>query len=245
MSDVASTQATPPVVPNPTPGNDPAARAPDGSLKEPTSSTPPATPEPPKAIEPAAPKDPAAPKEPAKAADGPPEKYEFKAAEGKELDPKVVEAVTPIFKELGLTQDQAQKLVDFQAARDTELATAMEKVVNDTRNEWREKIAKDPTLGDGKDNLKPEVRANISKALDSLPAEAKAAVVKAFDLTGAGDNPAVVAAMNHFGKLLSEGTSVRGGGPSSEGQRAPGAPTRPSLAQALYPNNPSSATKAS
>lgn len=226
--------------PNPTQGNDPAARAPDGSLKEPTATTPAQSVKPEVKVE----AKPDGEKKP-EAAAGPPEKYEFKAAEGKELDAKVVEAVTPIFKELGLSQDQAQKLVDFQAARDVEAAKSMETLVTETRNGWREQIAKDPVLGDGKDNLKPEVRANVAKALGSLPPEAKDAVIKAFDLTGGGDHPAIVAAMNHFGKLLSEGTSVRGGGPSTEGQRSPSAPARPSLAQALYPNNPSSAAKAS
>jgi len=50
-----------------------------------------------------------------------PEKYDFKAPaawseKGWELDTKLIETATPIFKELGLSQDQAQKLVDFYTA---------------------------------------------------------------------------------------------------------------------------------
>lgn len=170
-----------------------------------------------------------------------PDKYEFKAPQGRELDAKAIEAATPIFKELGLTTEQAQRLVDLQATRDTESATAAEKLVADTRAEWRDKVAKDPTLGDGKDNLRPEVKANIAKAMESLTPEMKASFTEALDMTGAGDNPAIVAAMNAFGKLLSEGTAVRGGGPANTGQTRPGDSIRPSPAQALYPKLPTSA----
>lgn len=199
------------------------------------------TPEPkavdPKAVDPkAAPKDPKA--EPGKV----PDKYEFKAPEGRELDAKAIEAATPIFKELGLTQDQAQKLIDLQVARDTEAATASEKLVSDTRAEWRDKVVKDPTLGDGKDNLRPEVKANIAKAMASLTPEMKTSFTEALDMTGAGDNPAIIAAMNAFGKMLSEGTAVRGGGPSPNGQHAPGTNVKPTPAQAMYPKLPSSAS---
>lgn len=51
------------------------------------------------------------PAEPAKPSTAP-EKYDFKAPEGKALDQAAIDAYTPIFKEMGLTQDQAQKLVD-------------------------------------------------------------------------------------------------------------------------------------
>jgi hypothetical protein len=42
-----------------------------------------------------------------------PEKYEFKAPEGIPLDEALAEKVTPIFKELDLSQEKAQKLVDL------------------------------------------------------------------------------------------------------------------------------------
>src|SRR5579863_3544340 len=47
-----------------------------------------------------------------------PDKYtDFKAPDGYTLDPATIEAATPIFKELGLSQDAAQKLVDFHATQ--------------------------------------------------------------------------------------------------------------------------------
>jgi len=43
-----------------------------------------------------------------------PETYELKAHKERELDAALIEQATPIFKELKLSQEAAQKLVDFQ-----------------------------------------------------------------------------------------------------------------------------------
>ena len=43
-----------------------------------------------------------------------PEKYEFKLPEGMTLDSAKMAIVEPLFKELGLSQESAQKLVDYQ-----------------------------------------------------------------------------------------------------------------------------------
>ena len=94
----APTQTQTPPLPN-----DPAARTADGTLKDAQTLT---TPEP--KVEPKADDKPIAPTVP--------EKYDFKAPEGQSLDAALVERATPIFKELGLTQDAAQKLVDFYNA---------------------------------------------------------------------------------------------------------------------------------
>ena len=58
-------------------------------------------------------------------------------------------------------------------------------------------------------------------------------------LTGAGDHPAFVKAFNKLAAFVTEGSHVSGKGPSDLGQQKPGAPTKPSAAQALYPNLPS------
>ncbi|MCV5473515.1 peptidase, partial [Escherichia coli] len=44
--------------------------------------------------------------------EGAPEKYEFQAAEGVELDADALKDFEPVARELNLTNEQAQKLVD-------------------------------------------------------------------------------------------------------------------------------------
>lgn len=174
----------------------------------------------------------------AKAPQGAPEAYsDFKAPDGYEIDKATVDKAAPIFKELNLSQDQAQKLVDFYATVSKDAAEAPFKAFEDLRAEWRDKVVKDPALGDGKSDLKPEVRAVIGRAVDALPADVAKEFREALVLTGAGDNPAFVKAFYNLASMLGEGTLVKGGGPSPAGQTAPNAPR--SAAQALFPNLPS------
>jgi hypothetical protein len=102
---------TPPVAPAAT---DPAPAPSDATPPAATTlltqgETPPADP----AAKPATP-----PAEPPKAAPVVPEKYDFatvKLPEGVKLEGAIVDAVSPVFKELGLSQEQAAKLVSTHA----------------------------------------------------------------------------------------------------------------------------------
>ena len=165
-----------------------------------------------------------------------PDKYsDFKVPEGVEIDKKMLEVAAPVFKELGLTQSQAQKLVDIQIKREQELSEAGMKAFKETRDGWRKGVVADSSLGDGT-SLRPEVRSTIAKAIDGL-GDTKLAndFRQAMDTTGAGDNPAFVRAFYKLAQQVTEGKGVSGNGPSKFGQQAPGAaPT--SAAKALYPN---------
>lgn len=224
--------------PSVTQGNAPEARTPEGTIVDQQTSQPVTTPE-------------AKPAEAAKPAEGEakkpdasavPEKYELKAPEGATLDEKLVAEATPLFKELGITQEGAQKLFDFHTKAVQAAVEAPLNAMNEMRTEWRGEVVKDPALGNGTDNLKPEVRANIAKVIDAVgDAKAVASFKEAMDLTGAGDNPALIRGLNAIGKLLSEGTLVRGSGPAPTGQTKTGEASRPTPAQAMYPSLPSSA----
>ena len=87
-----------PTNPTPTPlANDQASRTETGEIID-RSATPPTN-------------EPAAEPKPGSAA---PESYtDFSVPEGHTLDAAAIESATPLFRELGLSQDQAQKLVDF------------------------------------------------------------------------------------------------------------------------------------
>lgn len=166
-----------------------------------------------------------------------PDKYDLKAPEGYEIDPKLVEDATPIFKELGLTQDAAQKLTDLWNKHSLEAANAPYKAYEEMRNGWRDSVAKDPALGNGTDDLKPEVKATIGRGIDSLGPALARDFRSAMDLTGSGDNPAFVKALYELCKRAGEGTAVSGKGPSPVA--ASGSAPK-SAASAMYPNLPSS-----
>ena len=230
--------------------NDVAARSPTGEiLDQSLATTPPApsetltpssTPTPDAPQPPADPaKTPDAPVPPAKTdAPGVPDKYEFKAPDNYTLDPAAYEAAIPVFKELGLTNDQAQKLIDIQVARELALAKAPEAAVTAMRTDWQTKVKADPDMvkatSGGKTGM-DAVMLDIARAKNALPADLRAEFSEAMNLTGAGDHPAVVKALWKLAQYVTEGSHVAGKGPSAEGQQKPGTNTRPTAAEAMYP----------
>lgn len=156
----------------------------------------------------------------------------FTAPEGYTLDPKTIEAASPIFKELNLNQDQAQKLVDFHTQQMIEAAKGPQAAYEALRTEWRSAVTNDPEMKGKLDTIKTD----IGRALNSLGDAKLASDFKAaMDLTGAGDHPAFVKAFWKLSQFVTEGTHVTGTNPSPKGQQAPGSKP-PSPAQALYPN---------
>lgn len=164
---------------------------------------------------------------------GAPEAYtDFTIPEGAKLDKSIIDGASPIFKELGLSQAQAQKLVDFYSKTSAGQAEAIMKQVADMRADWVSKIKADPEIGGNLD----KVVQDIGRLKMQLKPETRAAFDEMLNFTGAGDHPAMVKALKEIAALVNEGTHVSGAGPSPAGQTAPGKSTRPSLAAAMYPN---------
>jgi hypothetical protein len=173
-----------------------------------------------------------------------PETYAaFKAPDNYTIDPAAIAEAAPIFKELGLTQDQAQKLVDAQIRREIALAKAPDKAVTDMRNGWRGQVEADAELkatvdkNSGKTGM-DAVKINIARTLSVLPIDLQVDFKDAMNLTGAGDHPAFVKAITTLAAFVTEGSHVTGSGPSQHGQVKPGAPTKPDVAAAMYPTLP-------
>lgn len=184
------------------------------------------------------------PKPEDKAPSGAPEKYEaWKVPEGYELDAGLVEEASPIFRELGLSQEQTQKLVDFYSKHSIKSAEDLRKAgqdaYRDMRTEWRESMLSDEVLGKltdkaGKHGPDSPLVVTVNRALDSLQNPKLVSDFKAaMDLTGAGDHPAFVRVLHALASKVTEGTSYAAGGPVKEAGK------RPSPAAAMYPHLPS------
>lgn len=165
---------------------------------------------------------------------GAPEKYEaFKAPEGVIFDEATITAASTLFKELGLTQEGAQKLVDFQAAQAKTQAEAPYKAYDAMREGWQNEVKADKEIG----HILPKVKETIGRALDTLNDPALVTSFKeAMNLTGSGDHPAFVKAFYKLATAVVEGKHVSGSGPSEHGQTSKGQNERPNVAQAMYPN---------
>jgi Ca2+-binding RTX toxin-like protein len=129
---------------------------------------------------------------------GAPEKYEdFKLPEGVAVDAAAIEAFTPLAKELGLSQEAAQKLVDFQAAHlqafKTAAAAEQEQAAAqwaETTTKWRDSATSDKEYGG--DKLQASVAGMKAVTEKVLGAEGAKAFTEALDMSGLGNHPEVL-----------------------------------------------------
>ncbi len=128
-----------------------------------------------------------------------PEKYEFKVPEGMTLDTALVDKLTPVLKELGISQSAAQKLMDAYAPHIAEQFKAQQK-----------------SLDDGWNKIKSDWKNETTKLLGAEPAKELAHAAKFINKfgtpelrqmlndTGVGNHPEMVKIMIAAGKAISE-----------------------------------------
>jgi hypothetical protein len=208
MTDAANAPATPPASAAPNAPSEPVAAPP---AQEPApAATPPA--------EPAATDKPADDKP-----QGAPEKYEFKYPQGYQVDETALGEYSAAFKELGLTNEQAQRLVDMDAKRSTsstEAAVAAHKQQVET---WVGELKSDPEFGGAK------FEANVGIANSALAAFGSPELTQFFKETGLGNHPLLVKAFHKIGTQLGEGSIHK----TTSNQ-----PAERSIAERMYPNYP-------
>lgn len=151
-----------------------------------------------------------------------PEKYEFKAPEGKEFDPAVIEPFSELAKELDLPQEAAQKILDKMGPL---LETRQVQALEAARTEWANTSQSDKEFGGEK------LTENLSVAKKALDSFGTPELRELLNKSGLGNHPEVIRFMYRTGKAISEDRFVGG----SVGQ--PSA-TR-DAANALYPSQQS------
>ncbi|HFJ3401951.1 TPA: peptidase [Salmonella enterica] len=144
--------------------------------------------------------------------EGAPEKYEFKPAEGQELDVAALEQFEPIARELNLTNEQAQKMVDLYGTKimpmvQQQQAEAWQK----TTEQWAADVKADKEIGGDK------LTGNLSAAQRALAQFGTPELKEYLEGTGLGNHPELVKAFIKIGKAMSEDGMVDG---SNQGQRS-------------------------
>jgi hypothetical protein len=135
-----------------------------------------------------------------------PETYELTAPEGFEkLDDEAVAAATPVFKELGLSNEQANKLIPvvgeyakrIVAERDQQLMST----ILEQRKDWLETARKDPEIGGA--NWDATMQAS-GRALDQLGFPKGSPLRNALDESGFGNHPEMIRFAAKVGKAIGE-----------------------------------------
>jgi hypothetical protein len=205
MPETVTAPATPATAADPISAQPPAQPVPAGAQP-----TPPATP-------PAAPPaQPAAPTPGAPAAEAQPETFELAAPEGVTFDAKELEKFGSFAaKDLKLSKEQAQKLVQYQAdavkAQDAQVAQFREDQLKETR----------AMLGADAD-------AKLAKSADAIKRLAGESVLNILKAAGVDNQKEVVAWFLKLGDKVSEDLFV-------EGAPAPGGAEK-TLAERMYPH---------
>lgn len=135
---------------------------------------------------------------------------DFDLPEGITADDELLKQAKPLFKELGLNQEQAQKLVSMYADRISEVTQGQVESFNQLTQDWLNQAQSDKEFGGDKfDESIQDARAAINKF--GTP-ELK----QLMDETGVGNHPEVIRMMTKVGKLLREDNPGTGGNPTSQ-----------------------------
>lgn len=144
--------------------------------------------------------------------EGAPEKYEFKPAEGQELDAAALEQFEPIARELNLTNEQAQKMVDLYGTKIMPMVQQQQvEAWQKTTEQWAADVKEDKEIGGDK------LTGNLSAAQRALAQFGTPELKEYLEGTGLGNHPELVKAFVKIGKAMSEDGMVTG---KESGQRS-------------------------
>ncbi len=146
---------------------------------------------------------------------------DFTMPEGVVLDAQASGDLKTLAKELGLSQENAQRVADLGAQVLQRTSQAQADLVAKARNDWAEQARADKEVGGDK---QADSQAASKRALDKFGTPA---LVQMLDESGLGNHPEVLRLLARVGGAVSEDVPVSG--------VANAAPTQ--SARDLYPNS--------
>ncbi len=138
------------------------------------------------------------------------------------LDAELLGQATPLFKELGLSQEQAQKLVDFQAANAAKAQQSRQEAFSNLINKWQTDAKADKEFGGDK------FEESVGIARLAVNKFGTPAFKQLMEDHGVGNHPEMIRFMLNIGRTLKEDV------PGATGGAAPGKTDRVSI---LYPQS--------
>lgn len=132
-------------------------------------------------------------------------KYDLKMPEGVEVDAELSAALGPEFKELGLTNAQAQKLVDKYIGIQQQRAQAQGETFAKTVSGWADTAKKDPEIGGDK------WEASVQAATRAVNTLGTPALKEYLNASGGGNHPELIRFMAKAGAMISEDIPASGG----------------------------------
>lgn len=139
--------------------------------------------------------------EEAKQPEGAPEQYELKAPEGQEFDAEFLKSYQEVARELNLTNEKAQTMID-------KISPVIEKQqmarVEAIRNEWAENSKTDKEFGGDK------LKENLAVAKEALDKFGTPELKELINQSGLGNHPELIRFFYRAGKAIAPDTFVGG-----------------------------------
>lgn len=141
-----------------------------------------------------------------------PEKYaDFKLPEGVTLEPAQLTELQTVAKDLGLSQEAAQKFVDRtlsdRKAVETSMVTKQQAAVKQAALDWKTQTEADPEVGG------TAIKENLATAIKARDQFATPELTKMLNDSGLGNHPEVVRFFFKVGKAMSEDKFTKGAAP--------------------------------
>lgn len=152
-----------------------------------------------------------------------PDKYEdFNIPEGLEADTEALGEFSEVAKELNLSQEQAQRLIDLQTGVMNRMQEAQKEAYETTVSGWLTEAKDDKEIGG------ENFDANAAVARSAIEKFGSDKLVEALDLSGLGNHPEMIRFAYKVGKAISDDNIEIGGQKKTSESK--------SLADRLYPN---------
>jgi len=139
-----------------------------------------------------------------------PETYDLKLPKDSLLDKSAVDEIAEFAKEQGLSNEQAQKLLERENNVVKDYADAQITELKEKSEQWVEDVKNDKELG-GEDFNK-----NVEIAHRALEKFGSKQLKETLENTGLGNHPELIRAFSRIGKAMSDDSFVR---PGSEGSK--------------------------
>lgn len=133
-----------------------------------------------------------------------PEKYELKLPEGSLLNAKRVEKISEIAKQKGLSNDEAQALLESENESVREFAAGQYEGLKETAGRWLNDAKADKDIGGEKFNEVVEV---AHRAINHF-SNGDETIKKFLDESGMGNKPEVIKFFYNIGKTLQPGKII-------------------------------------
>lgn len=135
-------------------------------------------------------------KEPEQQQETAPEHYVLKNANGEDVEPQELEMMSRMFKDVNLSQEQAQKLYSAYEKEQGSFIEQSQKAFNQMRDDWFNQTISDPQLGG--QNI-GQTKLCIKRVMQQC---GNKELSEFLNKTGLGFNPAMVRFMTKVGELI-------------------------------------------